>query len=96
MFDHGLGVRLCLPHSVLEVVDILAVTGTVDLHRLEEKRELLVAGLPVDAGNVRELHRAGAKVTQADDQQVDQVLQRDEVRSLWLQSSDQLDAERAR
>ena len=93
LLDHGLSVRLRVPLIVLEVVNIVGITSSVYFHGLEEEHEFFEVRLPVDTKDVREVHRTSAQVAQADDQQVDNILEEVKLMPMRLHRADQTHAE---
>lgn len=70
LLGHSFRMRLGVPLVILEVVDVVAVAGPVDLHGLQELAEFSIVRLSVDAEDVGERHGACGEIADANRNQV--------------------------
>ena len=85
--------RLRVPSVVLEVVNIIGVPRPIDFHRLQELHEFSETRLSVDTKDVSEGYGASIEVTEANDEQVDQILEQRELFPMRLHRANQAHAE---
>ena len=84
---------LIIPPVILKVVDIVRISRPIDFHSLEKLDKFIEIRLSVDAQNVRKVHRAGTNIAEANDDQVDHILEEVKLVSMRLHVSHQTHAE---